>query len=93
MEDQQIKSWFASEGEVRNESPVLSPDGNSSRPDRVMLKDGMAKVIDFKTGVEKQQDKVQVANYMNLLSSMGYAEVKGFVLYTDSQKIEEVHNG
>lgn len=93
LADQQIKSWFDSDWEIRNESPVLSPDGNSSRPDRVMLKDDMAKVIDFKTGTEKQQDKVQVASYMALLSSMGYNEVKGFVLYTDSQKIEEVHNG
>ena len=93
LADPQIKSWFDSDWEIRNESPVLSPDGNSSRPDRVMLKDGMAKVIDFKTGAEKQQDKVQVASYMALLSSMGYQEVKGFVLYTDSQKIEEVHNG
>ena len=93
LADPQIKSWFDSDWEIRNESPVLSPNGNSSRPDRVMLKDGMAQVIDFKTGLEKNEDKLQVASYMALLSSMGYHDVKGFVLYTDSQKIEEVRNG
>ncbi len=93
LADPQINEWFDSDWEIRNESPVLRPDGKSIRPDRVMIKDGNAKVIDFKTGVEKQQDKLQVASYMALLISMGYAAVTGYVLYTDSQKIEEVQHG
>ena len=62
------------------------------RPDRVMVKDGTAVVIDFKFGKEHSAYDEQVRRYMRLMHAMNYTRVKGYLWYiaNDGSCVKEV---
>ena len=76
------KGWFAPEMRVWKEAPVLGPDGNEYRPDRVVLSpEGEVTVIDYKFGAQEESHKRQVLRYANLYRKMGYAKVSAYLWY------------
>lgn len=83
--------WFDGSYRLFNECTILS-DGEtkSRRPDRVMIKDNEAVVVDYKFGKERQEYDIQVRDYMQLLSAIGYTNVKGYVWYVYKNYIKEV---
>jgi ATP-dependent exoDNAse (exonuclease V) beta subunit len=91
-----IDAWFSGEEGRRfyNERNILAGKGILVRPDRVIVEEGRAIVVDFKFGkVEKNTYKSQVRNYMKQLVKMGYEQVEGYVWYVilDKKiKIEQV---
>ncbi len=86
-----IASWFSDEWEVLNEQSILSDDGRIHRPDRILLKDKKAIVIDYKTGERKSSHKTQLRRYMAQLSRMGYEQVEAYLLYLEEQNpVEKV---
>lgn len=60
------------------------------RPDRVMMKDGQVVVVDFKFGKKRPGYNRQVGEYMNLLASMGYKHIRGYLWYVFNNELEEV---
>lgn len=82
-------SWFAGDWRVYNEMPILTPE-DEFRPDRVLLKDGQAIIIDYKTGLPKTADRRQMDHYKQLLGEMGYDKVQAFLWYLGENKVEEV---
>jgi ATP-dependent exoDNAse (exonuclease V) beta subunit len=98
-----IASWFGREWDVRTEVPILLParlpeatgklGTGDSRIDRLMLKDGKAVVVDFKTGEPKKEDQKQVAEYMEILKKMNFAEVEGYLLYIKTGDVVSVPPG
>lgn len=72
--------------EILNEREIYT-DEKLLRPDRIMLKENKAKVIDFKTGEYKEQHKKQIHEYGNVLSRNGY-EVEKILLYFTSEGVE-----
>ena len=63
------------------------PDSSSRRPDRVILREGRATIVDFKFGEESQVHLTQVRHYMKILAAMGYEVADGFIWYVDAGKI------
>ena len=93
LESDQVRDWFSDKWTVFNECSILSvEDGKmvEHRPDRVIKNDHELKVIDFKFGKPKEEYHTQVRQYMELLSGMGYSNVKGYLWYVYPNKIEEV---
>ncbi|MDR3142397.1 MAG: UvrD-helicase domain-containing protein [Tannerellaceae bacterium] len=87
-----VSSWYDGSSRVLNEVEILSGDGKTKRPDRVMLTGSHAVIVDYKFG--DKQDKrhhYQVKNYMNLVRRMGYENVEGFLWYVELDKIEAVN--
>ncbi len=83
--------WYDRASEVLNEASIISPTGDLYIPDRVVIKDGAVKVIDYKFGkLFSAKYKKQVLRYMALLKEMGYDDVSGFIWYFQSNKVEEV---
>ncbi len=89
--------WFSEEYEVMNECSILTPSGEEKRPDRVLVKDGEAIVIDYKFGAYSEEDtqllrryKKQVGRYKELLTCMGYTNVKGYLWYLSADKVISV---
>ncbi|HRZ96698.1 MAG TPA: UvrD-helicase domain-containing protein, partial [Paludibacter sp.] len=79
--------WFADDVQVMNESTILTPTGELYRPDRVIFKDKLATVIDYKFGDrELEKYNLQVKSYMKLIAEMGY-EACGFVCYVSMGKV------
>lgn len=81
----QAREWFLPCWTVINECNIVSRDKDGivhqQRPDRVITDGKQTIVIDFKTGRQDDGHRNQVKSYMNLLSAMGYPDVKGFVWY------------
>jgi ATP-dependent exoDNAse (exonuclease V) beta subunit len=85
-----IKDWFEKGIEVLNEASVLMPDSVIRRPDRVILKDGNATIIDFKFGEENPRYLNQIRQYKNILAEMGYTVRDAYLWFVDTDKIVTV---
>ncbi|MCU0472399.1 MAG: UvrD-helicase domain-containing protein [Bacteroidales bacterium] len=84
---QPVSDWFRPGNSVMKETDILLPSGVTKRPDRVILMDGKAVVIDFKFGVENKHYTEQIEQYRNLLADMGYRDIDAFLWYVDNNKI------
>jgi len=87
----EIKEWFSESAETFNERDIIQPGGEIYRPDKVVIRQNSASIIDFKTGGEVTEHNVQVKNYISLLQSMGYKDVKGYLFYVNELKAVEVN--
>ena len=93
LSDPRVASWFSPRWTLFNECTILSvEDGevHEHRPDRVMTDGNEWIVVDFKFGHPDPEYHTQVRQYMDLLSSMGHQNIKGYLWYVYSNKIEEV---
>ena len=86
------KEWFTGTYKLYNECSILvnNDEGAMRRPDRVMIKEKEAVVVDYKFARESDEHKWQVKRYMELLSRMGYENVKGYLWYVYKNEIKEV---
>ena len=93
LSDPRVASWFSPRWTLFNECTILSvEDGevHEHRPDRVITDGNEWIVVDFKFGHPDPEYHTQVRRYMDLLSSMGHQNIKGYLWYVYSNKIEEV---
>jgi len=86
----EVTDWFSGNWEILNEAGILVPGSGERRPDRVMIRDGKVVVLDYKTGVQEPKHVKQVVSYMNLLTDLGYPDVRGYLLYLESELLIEV---
>ncbi len=82
--------WFSGSWEVKNEQSIITPQGYTYRPDRVMTRNNEAVVIDFKFGEEKKEHIKQVNSYKNLLLDMEHTMVDAYIWYVDADKLVNV---
>ncbi len=82
---------FDETSDVRPEAEILTPEGHTLRPDRVIIKDGQAVVVDYKTGKPMEKYKTQLEQYAKCLEDIGYKNVKKYLLYLEPEvRLEEV---
>lgn len=84
-----IVDFFSPSYKVLNEKSILSKD-NIFRPDRVVIKEDEAIVIDYKWGEKQNHYKNQIKIYLELLRSMGYNKTAGYLYYVDQKSVEKV---
>ena len=77
----EIRSYFFNTFEVINEKEILVRDGRSFIPDKVIIKDNEVLIIDFKTGVEKDDHLKKIQEYSDIYSLMGYRNIKTKLIY------------
>ena len=81
--------WFSSRG--LNEVTVFDADGTEKRPDRVVIRDGEATIIDYKFGERTPESDArysgQVSRYMKIFRSLGYTKISGAVWYVVPDKM------
>ncbi len=70
---------------VLNEREIVYK-GKTLRPDRVILDNKNAIIVDYKTGEYNEKDKKQVCEYIRVYNEMGY-KVKGYILYIKSEPL------
>ena len=91
LSNKEAAKWFDGRYKLYNECAILSNgETKNRRPDRVMVKDNEAVVVDYKFGKERDEYYRQVRNYMQLLREIGYTNVKGYVWYVYKNYIKEV---
>ena len=98
--------WFSPKWQVLNERAILFLDDEeqlaNKRPDRVVVCGSQAIIIDYKTAqgvvqsaadgtlVPPDENKNQIASYCQLLTQMGYTDVKAFLWYILDHTVVEV---
>ena len=83
--------WFTHSCTVHNEMDILSTTGKTQRPDRIMIDEKSATIIDYKFGQEHPRTyQEQLRNYTLLLQQMGYT-VEAYIVYVALQKIERIY--
>lgn len=92
LNDKIVSAWFGNDWQVLTERDILTKEGKTYRPDRVIYKGNEAIVIDYKTGGEKKEYKEQINNYAELLKQSGFESVSKYLLYINQEenKIAEV---
>lgn len=89
-EKEEVRSWFDADADLLTERAILLPSGNQYRPDRVVIKNGVATVIDYKFGEQESASYIrQVERYIHLINEMGY-KTKGYIYYVSLGKIVAV---
>lgn len=87
----EVKEWYSERYRILNEVEILSKEGLTKRPDRVMLRGDEVIVVDYKFGQRQlKSHQAQVHNYLRLIREMGYAQVSGYLWYVALGKIETV---
>lgn len=92
MECEEFKCIFNDDYKVLNERDIIFSSENSAeiiRPDRVMIKDREAVIVDYKTGSMEDEHSKQLKKYLKAYAEMGYS-VKGFIAYTADRRLVEV---
>jgi ATP-dependent exoDNAse (exonuclease V) beta subunit len=84
-----FSSFFDKHWEVFSEREIAS-EGKWYKPDRVIIKDNQAIVVDYKREKEDPKHHQQVSHYARLLEKMGYQRIKKFLVYVSDSKIVEV---
>jgi hypothetical protein len=87
ISDPRIRDWFKPGLKIMNEVEILTSEGTTKRPDRVIITDNKVIVVDFKFGAEKKEYINQISNYSRLLKAMGYPKVEAFLWYVDNNRI------
>ncbi len=86
-----VENIFSNEWQVFSEREILTSEGQEYRPDRVIVKNNTAIVVDYKFGNrENPSYDRQLRKYMKLLYEIGYSDVKAFIWYVMLDKWEEV---
>ena len=83
--------WFPEPSEmpnaVRTETALIDIDGETYRPDRVLIRGGRVLVLDYKFGRPKADHLDQVARYAGIYRRMGYADVRTAVWYVPEDRV------
>ena len=82
--------WFDDRWKVLNERDILRVGDSKHRPDRVMLKENNAVVIDYKTGEKSDKDLRQMKGYLTDLKKMGFLSCEGNIWYLQINEVVKV---
>jgi len=73
--------YFSSGVVVKNETELLDRNGIIHRPDRVVIRNGILCVIDYKTGEKAESHKKQINGYATAFEQLGYEGVQAKLVY------------
>lgn len=83
---QDLKRYFSKEFKILNEQEIIDPNGEISRPDRLVFLDETSVVIlDYKTGAESKKHFSQLEGYGKLLEDMHFKVTKKILVYTNEE--------
>jgi len=90
LQELPFAGWFSDEWKVLNERDILRINESRHRPDRVMIQENRAVVIDYKTGEKSDKDLRQMRGYLNDLQKMGYTLCEGNIWYLQNNEVVRV---
>jgi ATP-dependent helicase/nuclease subunit A len=91
-DNEQMCSWFDGSWQLFTECSILVKEKGrvfKRRPDRVMVKNGEAVVVDFKYAKHRMDHVHQVNDYVSFLKKMGYQKVSGYLWYGYEKRVVE----
>lgn len=83
----EMQPFLSGDYHAMDEREILTESGKQLRPDRVLVKDDRAVIMEYKTGAEREEHKQQVAGYAKELEAMGYQIEDKLIIYIDQGNI------
>ncbi|MBW8242440.1 UvrD-helicase domain-containing protein [Muricauda oceani] len=80
-----LKELFLERLQILNEQEILTTDGHSLRPDRIIIDGNDATIVDYKTGKPSPKHKEQIANYADILKAMDFKIKQSIIVYIDQE--------
>ncbi|WP_394974514.1 UvrD-helicase domain-containing protein [uncultured Croceitalea sp.] len=77
----QLSSYFKEDLIIYNEKELLTPDGLLFIPDRIVIENDKAILIDYKTGAKSETHKNQLKEYTSILEKMNYVVKDMIIVY------------
>ncbi|MBL0032079.1 MAG: Dna2/Cas4 domain-containing protein [Bacteroidetes bacterium] len=90
LKSSEIAELFSDQFQVKAEKEIILPSGEVLRPDRVIIKENEAIVIDFKSGQPHKKHENQVTQYADILRKMGYQPVSSKLVYLTNRTVVNV---
>lgn len=94
LQSPDVSEWFDGSWRLFKECTILSKNADGStlsrRPDRVMTRNNEVVIIDFKFGRSKPEHREQVCEYIQLLQQMGYTNIRGYLWYVYTNRVEPI---
>jgi hypothetical protein len=88
-EKEEITAMFDRFWKIEGIRQFFTPDDKTYVPDRVVLVDRHATIIDYKFGHEQPRYRKQVLNYKNLVEKMEYTAT-AYLCYVGEDRLEKV---
>jgi ATP-dependent exoDNAse (exonuclease V) beta subunit len=88
--NENLSVFFNEDSRVYNERNIINKNARTIIPDRVVIKNNEAYLLDYKTGVPNQKHIHQMQEYEQVLTQMGYQVNKKALIYI-GQNIEIVN--
>ncbi len=85
----QLKVYYQEGNVIKNEQDIITKNGLILRPDRVMIQQDIATVIDYKTGERNSSYGQQLHQYGDALKAMGYAIENLIIVYINDTIVPE----
>lgn len=77
----ELRDYFSGNYEVWNEREILTPEGVSLRPDRVVRFQKQLILFDYKTGKPSPSHREQIARYIQALEAMDFEVIRAIIVY------------
>ncbi len=89
IEHPKLAPYYKEGLEVKNERDIITENGKILRPDRIVIQDSKATIIDYKTGKQNPKYKEQLYSYADALKAMGYSIKNKIIIYINEAVIPE----
>lgn len=86
----ELTDFFDGNSKVFNEESIIKKDFKTIKPDRVVVKDKNAYLLDYKTGAHQPKYEKQLNEYELALQEMGFNVLKKSLIYI-GENLEIVH--
>jgi hypothetical protein len=82
-----LSPYYTADWQVHNEKDIITKNGLLLRPDRLLIRQGEAALIDYKTGKPKEGDRRQLQQYAQSLEEMGLELRQAILVYISDHNI------
>ena len=72
------------------ETGIKEEEAKVYRPDRVVISENKAIVLDYKFGAWNSHYPYQVRGYMRLMRDLGYTDVKGYIWMAEESRLTAI---
>ncbi|MBD3890491.1 UvrD-helicase domain-containing protein [Olleya marilimosa] len=79
----EVNPYFTNQYTIYNERDIITKTGNIIRPDRLVIKDNEAVIIDYKTGLSNPKYQQQLEEYSDILKEMNFTVKKKILIYVN----------
>lgn len=82
VSNMQVSSWFQKGWKILNEAEIILPGGKMKRPDRIMIMNRQAMIVEYKFGlISEASYENQVMEYVSLMKKMEFESVEAYLWY------------